>query len=98
MTSAMVSAMLLADMVQGIENPYAAVFAPSGNMMTKQLVCNGAEAVYNMLTPTVPRCPHLGCALKWNAAEHSWDCLCHGSRFTEEGKLLNNPANGDKKM
>lgn len=98
MTSAMVSAMLLADMVQGIENPYAAVFAPYRNMMTKQLICNGAEAVYNMLTPTVPRCSHLGCALKWNAAEHSWDCPCHGSRFTEEGKLLNNPANGDKKM
>ncbi|MBP3476859.1 MAG: FAD-dependent oxidoreductase [Lachnospiraceae bacterium] len=98
MTSAMVSAMLLADMVQGIENPYAAVFKPSRNIFTKQLFCNGAEAVLNLLTPTVPRCPHLGCALKWNAAEHSWDCPCHGSRFTREGKLLDNPANGNKKM
>lgn len=98
MTSAMVSAILLADMVQGIENPYAAVFAPSRNIFTRQLLCNGAESMFNLLTPTVPRCPHLGCALKWNGAEHSWDCPCHGSRFTAEGRLLDNPANGDKRM
>ena len=29
------------------------------------------------------------------AAEHSWDCPCHGSRFSETGRLLNNPANDD---
>ena len=49
-----------------------------------------------MNVATVPRCPHLGCALKYNAQEHSWDCPCHGSRFTEDGKLLNNPATDDK--
>ena len=94
-TSAMVSAMLLADLVQGVENPYAEVFRPSRSILTGQLLCNGAESVCNLLTPTVPRCPHLGCALKWNRAEHSWDCPCHGSRFTESGKLLDNPANED---
>lgn len=98
MTSAMVAAMLLADQIQGVDNPYAEVFQPSRNIFTRQLFANGAEAVFNLLTPTVPRCPHLGCALKWNAAEHSWDCPCHGSRFTREGKLLDNPANGDKMM
>lgn len=95
MTSAMVSAMLLADMVQGIENPYAGVFRPARNILTGQLLCNSAESICNLLTPTVPRCPHLGCALKWNRAEHSWDCPCHGSRFTKDGRLLDNPANGD---
>lgn len=40
------------------------------------------------------RCPHLGCALHWNAAEHSWDCACHGSRLDEHGNVLDNPANG----
>lgn len=98
MTSAMVSAMLLADIIQGVDNPYAEVFRPSRNIFTKQLLYNGAETIFNLLTPTTPRCPHLGCALKWNAAEHSWDCPCHGSRFTEEGRLLDNPANGDKRM
>lgn len=96
MTSAMVAAMILSDLVQGIESPYAEAFYPARNIFTKQLVCNGAESVFNLLTPTVPRCPHLGCALKWNPAERSWDCPCHGSRFSESGKLLDNPANGDR--
>lgn len=38
------------------------------------------------------RCPHMGCKLKWNKEENSWDCPCHGSRFSGEGKLLDNPA------
>ena len=39
-----------------------------------------------------PRCPHLGCQLEWNPDEKSWDCPCHGSRFTFDGELINNPA------
>ena len=39
-----------------------------------------------------PRCPHLGCQLEWNPDEKSWDCPCHGSRFTYDGALIDNPA------
>jgi glycine/D-amino acid oxidase-like deaminating enzyme/nitrite reductase/ring-hydroxylating ferredoxin subunit len=37
-------------------------------------------------------CPHLGCVLQWNGSEKSFDCPCHGSRFTKEGELINGPA------
>lgn len=40
-------------------------------------------------------CPHLGCVLSWNGDEKSFDCPCHGSRFTCEGKLVNGPAISD---
>ena len=95
MTSSMVAAMLLRDLVQGKKNPYTDVFRPNRSIWRKQLFCNGLESAVNLLTPTRPRCPHMGCALKWNRQEHSWDCPCHGSRFDEEGKLLDNPATGD---
>jgi glycine/D-amino acid oxidase-like deaminating enzyme/nitrite reductase/ring-hydroxylating ferredoxin subunit len=38
------------------------------------------------------RCSHMGCALAWNAAETSWDCPCHGSRFATDGAVLEGPA------
>ncbi|OIJ24632.1 FAD-dependent oxidoreductase [Nocardioides luteus] len=39
-----------------------------------------------------PRCSHLGCPLHWNPAETSWDCTCHGSRFSPDGSVLDGPA------
>lgn len=98
MSSSMVSAMILSDLVQGKPNEYAQVFSPSRSILRPQLAVNALESTVGLLTPTAPRCPHLGCALKYNKAEHSWDCPCHGSRFTESGELINNPATDDKQM
>lgn len=95
MTSAMVASMILSDLVQGKENPFAPVFSPSRTMLRPQLLVNGVTATANLLTVSKHRCPHMGCALKWNPQEHSWDCPCHGSRFDENGTLLDNPATGD---
>ena len=98
MTSSMAAAALLTDLILGRESPYAAVFSPSRTVFRPQLAVNALESVLGLLTPTAPRCPHMGCALKYNAAEHSWDCPCHGSRFEEDGSLIDNPAADDKRM
>ena len=95
MTSSMVAAEVLCNLVQEKDNIYSEVFSPSRTILRPQLLLNGIEAAGSLLTPSKKRCPHLGCALKWNPNEHSWDCPCHGSRFEEDGKIINNPANDD---
>ena len=95
MTASMAAARVLTDLITGQSSPYAALFSPSRSILRPQLAVNGWKAAGNLLTPTPKRCPHMGCALKWNPQERSWDCPCHGSRFTEQGKLIDNPAAND---
>jgi len=39
------------------------------------------------------KCTHMGCTVTWNPLEKSFDCPCHGSRFYNNGKVINAPAN-----
>ncbi len=98
MTQSMAAARILCDMITKKKNPYEEIYYPSRSVLHKQLFKNIVESGANILTFSRPRCPHLGCALKWNKHERSWDCPCHGSRFSEDGKLLDNPSTENKKM
>ena len=97
MTSSMVAADVLTGLVLGRGSPYAELFSPSRSILHRQLAVNAFESVTNLLTFKKKRCPHMGCALNWNPQEHTWDCPCHGSRFEENGKLIDNPATDDLK-
>ena len=89
--------MILCEKLRGKEEISHEIFSPSRSIIRPQLAVNVAESLIGLLTPTAPRCPHLGCALKYNKEEHTWDCPCHGSRFREDGELIDNPATDDKK-
>lgn len=59
------------------------------------------QALYKDDAGTIHRmsalCPHLGGVVHWNSLEKTWDCPCHGSRFTATGKVINGPSNCDLK-
>ena len=140
MTSSMVSAMIICDLILSRNNPYEQVFNPqrfkiTASMKTlneeiknstKGLIIDklkipkktidyikkgrGEIVEYDGVKIGIYKdeegktyavfasCSHLGCELKWNQDELSWDCPCHGSRFDYEGRLIDNPAKEDIKM
>jgi glycine/D-amino acid oxidase-like deaminating enzyme/nitrite reductase/ring-hydroxylating ferredoxin subunit len=57
--------------------------------LTKKAVYKDAEGRLHELSAV---CPHLKCVVHWNPTEKSWDCPCHGSRFTKFGEVINGPA------
>lgn len=94
-TSSMVAADQISKMILGEDTPCAPAFEPARSILHRQLAVNLGESALHLLKPTIPRCSHLGCALIWNRAQKCWDCPCHGSRFTADGKVLESPATED---
>ena len=92
MTGAMVASKVLCDLITKGSNSYEELFSPSRSIMTKQLAVNVGSAAVGLFSIGGPRCTHMGCKLHKNEAERTWDCACHGSRFTEDGDVINNPA------
>jgi len=92
MTGAMVAAELLTDLITSGRSQWEEVFNPSRSMMSRQLAVNLGSAVKGLLSIGSPRCSHMGCKLHRNVTEQSWDCACHGSRFSKDGNVINNPA------
>lgn len=92
MTQAMISAILLTDLITGKESKYEDLFNPNRNMIKKQLFVNLGTYLKHLFHPRKRTCTHLGSELIWNEDENTWECPCHGSRFTEQGEVIDNPA------
>jgi glycine/D-amino acid oxidase-like deaminating enzyme/nitrite reductase/ring-hydroxylating ferredoxin subunit len=129
------AAMIIGDLIQGIDNPWAQVYDPkrftpvaSAKTVLKENMHVGKELLKDYLfydkrtelsqlnagegkVMTVDGekvaayrneqgnlhlvssvCPHMGCIVHWNDVEKSWDCPCHGSRFSVDGEVLEGPA------
>ena len=102
MSTAMVSAMIISDLIVGVENAYSKVFSPQRLLVRagfRNFLVDVWENIIGLgcgvFVPKNHRCTHMGCALVWNEEEESWDCPCHGSRYTNEGVLIDNPAQID---
>ena len=104
MTSAMVAAMIISDEIVGNKNPYRKVFSPQRLLVKagiKHFLIDVGESIWGLTRGLVVkkerRCKHMGCALVWNEDEGTWDCPCHGSRYSKDGHLIDNPAQYDIK-
>ena len=140
MSKGTMAGIMLADLVQGIANPWADLYDSlrATPFVTQESMKNNLEVgmhwigdrlkgltswstedvapeegklinykgetvgVYKdeagKVTAVSATCPHLGCIVNWNSAEKSWDCPCHGGRFTCEGKIIQSPATKDLEL
>ena len=94
------SGILLTDLISGRENPWRELYDPhrstpraSATKFVKENTIVGAHFFADRIVKrSNPRCTHLGCVLGYNDAEQTWDCPCHGSRFTLDGQVIQGPA------
>lgn len=99
MTSSMISAKIISDGISGRENPYQEVFTPqrfhyklSHRKLIKDIGISIKGLASGYFRGKAVKCPHMGCALKWNPDEQCYECPCHGSRFDQNGNILDDPA------
>lgn len=92
MTGSMVASRLLCDLILTGKSELETLYSPRRPMAGLQLASNLGSAAAGLLSIGGPRCTHMGCKLHKNEEEGTWDCPCHGSRFDEEGHVIDGPA------
>lgn len=100
LSNSLASAKIISDQIVGRTNPATALYAPDrtgfGALLLQAMKLTGLVAKEftkgHLTRRDAPICTHLGCRTRWNNAEETWDCPCHGSRFRKDGSVLEGPA------
>lgn len=100
LSNSLASAKIISDQIVGRENDATSLYAPNrtdfGAKLVQALKLTGLVVKEftggHMTRMNAPICTHLGCRTRWNNAEETWDCPCHGSRFRKDGSVLEGPA------
>lgn len=98
LTGAYLAARVLTGIVLSRPLPESGLFRPfrsypgKGRVQARGLAASGKAYVRGWAHPSVPRCPHMGCPLRYNPANRRWECPCHGSTFDVLGQVEAAPA------
>lgn len=95
-TWAMASSFILADIIQ--YNKEYEIVSPQRKIVKEELFSNIKTSMKGFISLKTPRCKHLGCKLNYNELEHTWECPCHGTRYDEQGNVIDGPAKKNIKL
>ena len=99
MTNSFICAKIVDDLISRRRNIYARLFKPTrvlNVLVWPKFLWNfwldGLGLLAGLFSSGRRKCPHMGCRLKFNPNTQTYDCPCHGSRFTESGEIITSPA------